>query len=221
MLKQFINDALKTNVTRIRVYDSSEEFWRKVNRKTPTLVIFDIRDANPKQLYNIKKVRKHSLLTFRRAPILAVADAISEQKIIEVLDTGADDVLVSPFTPEMLLARLEAIGRRAERQTLNLTEKKLKFNGLVIDRVKNRVFVKDEKVSLTPTEYDILVALFVRKDQVVTKKELILSVWGYEETLSSMSINTHLLNLRRKLGPTGGRIQTVRGRGYVFSTEKL
>ncbi|MDR2538109.1 MAG: response regulator, partial [Bifidobacteriaceae bacterium] len=127
MLKQFINEALKDNVTRIRVYDSSEEFWKHVSRKTPTLVIFDIRNASNSQLYNIKKVRKHSLLSFRRAPILAVADQISDDKIIETLAMGADDVLTSPFSPEMLVARLEAIGRRAERQTRNLAEKKLRY----------------------------------------------------------------------------------------------
>jgi DNA-binding response OmpR family regulator len=218
-LKNKIKDALKDKVNTLRIYDTSEKFWTKVARKTPTMIIFDIRNASSGQLYNIKRVRSNKLLALRRAPILAISHEISEDRIIKVLNTGADDVLASPFSNEILVARIESIARRAERQTNSIAQKKMQMGDLKINPWKANVYVRDEKISLTATEFDILHYLYQNKNTIVSKTDVALAVWGYDDYQIMQSLNTHILNLRKKLGVARDLVQTVRSKGYMLSRE--
>lgn len=156
-----------------------------------------------------------------RTPVLLVSAKDGEIDQADGLDLGADGYLVKPFSFVVLVAQVRAMLRRsADSGVTGAAGGPLRIGGLVIDRSTREVTWAGQPVPLSPREYDLLVALAARADSVVTKDELLRLVWS-EEGVTRNAVEVYVGYLRRKLDAAGAGhlVRTVRGHGYLASTE--
>jgi two-component system KDP operon response regulator KdpE len=146
-------------------------------------------------------------------PIIVLSARSEEDLKVAALDAGADDYVTKPFGQEELLARVRAFLRRAYA-TPNTPETKVQIGELRIDLDARRVFIGEEDLHLTRTEYAILAELAQRLDAIVTHDELIAQVWGPEYRGSNHYLHNYLGRLRKKLGEYSNLLETVPGMGY-------
>ncbi|WFE34002.1 response regulator transcription factor [Micromonospora sp. WMMD975] len=147
-------------------------------------------------------------------PVVVATARDDEVEIVRLLDAGADDYLVKPFTAAQLDARVRAVLRRAASG--GATETALVVGGLRIDRRARQVTLDGAPVELTPREFDLLHHLAGRPGQVVTKRELLTEVWRIPYGGADKTVDVHLSWLRRKLGESAQApryLHTVRGVG--------
>lgn len=146
-------------------------------------------------------------------PIIVLSARLEEDLKVAALDAGADDYVTKPFGQEELLARVRAFLRRSYSAP-NTPDTKVQIGELRIDLEARRVFVGEEDLHLTRTEYAILAELARHLDAIVTHDELIAQVWGPEYRGSNHYLHNYLGRLRKKLGAYGGLLETVPGMGY-------
>jgi len=146
-------------------------------------------------------------------PIIVLSARSEEDLKVAALDAGADDYVTKPFGQEELLARVRAFLRRSYTAPA-VPDTKIQIGELRIDLEARRVFIGEEDLHLTRTEYAILAELARRLDAIVTHDELIAQVWGPEYRGSNHYLHNYLGRLRKKLGIYGGLLETVPGMGY-------
>jgi DNA-binding response OmpR family regulator len=154
-----------------------------------------------------RSLREHGIDT----PVLMLTarDAVGDR--VEGLRSGADDYLVKPFAFDELLARIDALARRSSRSP---GDGVLELDGVRIDRRARRVHVGAEEVDLTSKEFDLLACLLEHRGQVLTRAQLKELVWDFPFDAKTKVVDLYVHYLRRKLGPSGDIIRTVRGVGY-------
>jgi two-component system response regulator MprA len=152
-----------------------------------------------------------------RTPILILTARDATPDIVHGLDLGADDYLTKPFSFEILLARIRALLRRGPVPL----SAQLQIGELRLDPAAHEVYLCDERITLTRTEFQLLEFLMRRAGQVVPRATLIEAVWGYDRDIESNTLDAFIRLLRTKLeGKDGPRlIQTVRGIGYAIREE--
>jgi two-component system phosphate regulon response regulator PhoB len=141
-----------------------------------------------------------------------------ESDIVTGLEIGADDYVIKPFSPRVLMARIRAVLRRhAELQQIPVDNRLERLEGrLVIDPDRHVITVDGTLIDLTVTEFGILNHLAQRPGFVRTRDQIIAAVHGRNVVLSSRTIDVHVTALRKKLGALAGCVETVRGIGYRF-----
>ena len=135
-------------------------------------------------------------------------------------ELGADDYIVKPYSVRELMLRIQAQLRRGEKESpkdISDDEPNISYQDLLIDTSKHKVFLKDKKISLTAKEFTLLKYLIKRADKVQTRDNLLDKVWGYDSSVTSRTVDTHVKRLRSKLGKYGDNIETIRGVGYIFN----
>ncbi|MBA2723780.1 MAG: response regulator transcription factor [Methylibium sp.] len=140
------------------------------------------------------------------ALMLTARDILGDR--VQGLDSGADDYLVKPFSPEELAARLRAVGRRLA----GVAAPRLHLGGVEVDLAARTAYVAGLRTELTAREWAVLEALALRPGRIVAKAELERLVLGFEAEVASNALEVHVSSLRRKLGRE--LIETVRGLGY-------
>ena len=153
-------------------------------------------------------------------PIIILSVRHEEDLKIAALDAGADDYVTKPFSPEELLARIRAFLRRTY-VSAKRDETKIQIDGLVIDLSARRVFINENDVHLTGTEYALLAELAQQMDAIVTHNEVLSNVWGPEYRGSNHYIHTYIGRLRKKLGAYSDLVETVPGMGYSLHSKKI
>jgi len=146
-------------------------------------------------------------------PIIVLSARSEEDLKVAALDAGADDYVTKPFGQEELLARVRAFLRRSYAAP-NPPDTRVQIGELRIDLEARRVFIGEEDLHLTRTEYAILAELARHLDAIVTHDELIAQVWGPEYRGSNHYLHNYLGRLRKKLGEYGKLLETVPGMGY-------
>tara|TARA_B100001971_G_scaffold37960_1_gene33008 strand:+ start:53227 stop:53883 length:657 start_codon:yes stop_codon:yes gene_type:complete len=126
------------------------------------------------------------------------------------LESGASDYITKPFEIRELIARI----RVQTRKEVNNELTKIEINNLKIDAIKREIFLGDENIPLTKMEFDLLYLLASQKDQIFSREKLLDKVWGYENYPTTRTVDTHVLQLRQKLGQD--IIKTIRGIGYCL-----
>jgi len=157
------------------------------------------------------------LRSWSELPIIVLSAVTDEQAKIEALQSGADDYVTKPFAPGELVARVQAVLRRAGRAAVEPT---IEADGLVIDIAAHAVTLDGHEVHLTPLEFALLRALAVNRGLLMTHRKLLTEVWGPEYADATPLLRTHIANLRRKLASGAERpryIRTDSGIGYRFS----
>jgi two-component system, OmpR family, KDP operon response regulator KdpE len=152
------------------------------------------------------------------APIIVLSAVGEEDAKVAALEAGADDYVTKPFGPRELIARLQAVLRRAAQVP---NEPTITVDGLEVDLAGHVVRRDGEEVHLTPIEFDLLRALIGNRGRLMTHRSLLTEVWGPQYGDDTQVLRTHIANLRRKIEPAGEPrfIRTDAGVGYRFFTE--
>jgi two-component system alkaline phosphatase synthesis response regulator PhoP len=198
--------------------DSGEQALEKIKNQTPDLVLLDLMlpGMDGKELCRI--LRSDCQLT--DLPIIMLTAKDEESDIIAGLDLGADDYITKPFSPKVLISRVKAVLRRKAKESAPLAHDSsgvIKIYDLVIDPGRYEVKISEESISLTPTEFGILKLLAKRPGWVFSRQQIIDAVRGYDYLVTPRTIDVQMFSLRKKLGDTGKKIETVRGIGYRFN----
>ena len=156
----------------------------------------------------------------RELPVIMLTARAEEGDKVAGLEGGADDYITKPFSPRELLARINAVLRRA--LPVEGTER-VDIEGLVLDQSSQRVSAGDRTVALGPTEYRMLAFFMTHAERVYTREQLLDRVWGGNVYVEERTIDVHIRRLRKALEEFGydRLIQTVRGSGYRFSSRPL
>ena len=200
---------------RPRVARDGAEAVVSFEAEEPDLVLLDLSLPRLNGWQVIERIRATSLV-----PILLVTARDAEQDKIRGLGAGADDYMTKPLSFPELMARIEAVLRRANARTVAIAGDEVRHPGLVIDGRGHRVTAGDREVHLTPTEYRLLRHLAERPESVVGHTDLLTAVWGagYRDDLHLLRVT--MRNLRAKLAeaaPARRFIATSYGVGYRFS----
>jgi len=153
----------------------------------------------------------------RELPIILLTARAEEPDKVSGLEGGADDYVTKPFSPRELVARINAVLRRATPQGAG---EALDFEGLRLDQASHRVLAGDRPIALGPTEYRMLEFFMTHPERVYSREQLLDRVWGGNVYVEERTIDVHIRRLRKALEEFGydRLIQTVRGAGYRFST---
>jgi DNA-binding response OmpR family regulator len=176
-----------------------------VERLRPDLVVLDVMLPGLDGLEVCRLIQRE-----RPVPVLMLTARDSEADMLLGLGLGADDYLTKPFSPRVLVARVEAILRRVARAAPDGAT--LRVGPVVVEQAARRVRNDGAEVHLTPTEFDLLVHLASRPGVVFSREQLLTQVWGYADPAGLRTVDAHVAALRRKLG--AGLVRTVHGVGY-------
>jgi two-component system, OmpR family, KDP operon response regulator KdpE len=179
----------------------------------PDILLLDLGLPKVDGLEVCRQVRGWSQL-----PIIVLTVRDAEDEKVAALDLGADDYLTKPFGMKELLARFRVALRHAA-QLPGVEEPTLRFGELLIDRAQRAVTMRDQKIHLTPTEYELLCALATHPGKVLTHRMLLRAVWGatYEQDVPTLRV--FITQLRHKIEPDSAHptyIRTEPGIGYRF-----
>lgn len=151
-------------------------------------------------------------------PIIILSAHSEEDLKVAALDAGADDYVTKPFGQEELLARVRAFLRRSYAIP-DIPDTTIQIGELRIDLAARRVFMADQDLHFTRTEYAIMAELAIHLDAIVTHDELISEVWGPEYRGSNHYLHNYLGRLRKKLGNYDTLLETIPGMGYILHAE--
>ncbi len=183
--------------------------------RRPDAIVLDLGLPRIDGLDIIRALRRDSSV-----PIVIVTARGDESDRISGLELGADDYVVKPFSPRELVARVRAVLRRSEMPPL--TDERIVAGNLELDIARRRVTLGGREVSLTPTEFELLVTLAREPGRVWTRSQLLDAVRGFSMETYERAIDGHIRNLRHKLEPDGQPgspryVRTVHGVGYALA----
>jgi two-component system KDP operon response regulator KdpE len=210
-IRRFLRASLTAHGYTVQEAVSGEEAMKLLTDEHPDLLILDVGLSDINGIEVTRRLREWSEI-----PVIILSVRDQEGDKIAALDAGADDYLTKPFGVGELLARIRVALRRAAKPA---SDPIFQADELVVDFTRRVVMLKDNEISLTPIEYDLLRALVQNAGKVMTHRQLIRAVWGagYEEESHLLRVN--ISNLRHKIepDPTQPRfILTEPGVGYRF-----
>lgn len=171
------------------------------------LVILDLMLPGIDGFAVCRKVRETA-----NTPIIMLTARADDVDKVMGFELGADDYVTKPFNPRELVARVRAVLRRSDGRNDGIPV--LKVGKLTLDRRSREVTSGDTAIGLRTKEFDLLAALMEHAGQVLTREQLLSQVWGYDFFGETRTVDVHVQQLRRKLEPSGVRIDTLRGVGY-------
>lgn len=219
-IRKLVIYTLKSQQMESEGFSKPSDFWKAMEVQLPELILLDIMLPEEDGLSILKKLRSNSRT--QSIPVVMLTAKITEYDTVMGLDAGADDYITKPFGMMALVARIKAVKRRYEKSSVSKSNSELKVGNIIVNKEKHSVLVKGEPVFLTLKEFDMLVLLLENKGNVLTREQLLNSVWNYENDIESRTIDVHVRTLRQKLGDDGDVLETIRGVGYKIgdSNEK-
>ncbi|MEA4827776.1 MAG: response regulator transcription factor [Clostridium sp.] len=153
---------------------------------------------------------------FSKVPIIMLTARSEEFDELFGFEIGADEYITKPFSPNILVARVNAVLRRLEKESLSIKS----FDGLVIDDTARSVEILGNNIDLSPKEYELLLYLVNNVGRALSREQILNKVWGYDYFGGLRTVDTHINRLRIKLDTKEAYIQTVRGFGYKFEVKQ-
>ena len=199
---------------------SGEDALSAVESKTPDLILLDIMLPGLDGLRVCRRLKENP--SFQSIPIIMLTAKGEESDVVAGLNMGADDYVTKPFSPKVLLARVQAVLRRAEADQDDLAEgddeddEVVEIRDVKIHPGRHEVSVAGGSVDLTATEFKLLHFLAQRPGWVFTRQQILDGVHGDNYAITDRAVDVQIVGLRKKLGDAGSYIETVRGVGYRF-----
>ena len=193
------------------------EGLRLALEEAPDLIVLDLMLPRLDGLSVCRRVREES-----NVPIVMVTARAEEEDTLSGLETGADDYVTKPFSPRELAARVRAVLRRSARDALDRGLPEIRVGGVRADVTRHLAWVDGTALNLTRTEFRLLVLFLRQPGRTFTRNQIIDAVYGYSFEGFDRAVDSHIYNLRGKLGRDrrdGGYIRTVYGEGYRFDCE--
>ena len=210
-MQKLLKDFLKMKDYEVLLAGNGEEaidlFFKE---KSIALIILDVMMPKMDGWTALKTIREHS-----KVPVIMLTARSEENDELKGFDYGADEYISKPFSPKILVARVEALLRRSGVQK----EELLEVGGIVIDEAAHSVTVDGKPIELSFKEYELLQYFVENKGIALSREKILNNVWNYDYCGDARTIDTHVKKLRAKLMDKGDYIKTVWGMGYKFEVE--
>lgn len=179
--------------------------------KDISLIILDVMMPKMNGYDVCRTIRKDS-----KVPIIMLTAKSEEQDELAGFNLGVDEYISKPFSPKILVARVEAILRR----TNAIGNDKLEYEGIEVDKTAHYVRIDGEEVELSYKEFELLTYFIENKGIALSREKILNNVWNYDYFGDARTIDTHVKKLRSKLGAKGEYIKTIWGMGYKFEVNQ-
>ena len=208
-MRSLIKDFLKQkNYSSLEAVDGEEALQIfEENKNKIKLILLDVMMPKLDGWSVLRQIRQTS-----NVPIIMLTARGEEQDELFGFELGVDEYIPKPFSPKILVARVEAILKRASKY-----EKEIKnYGGIEIDKEGRTVSVDGKQIDLSLREYELLVYLVDNQSIALSRDKILNNVWNYDYYGDSRTIDSHIKKIRHKLGKRGKYIETIRGIGYKF-----
>lgn len=212
-MRKLIKDFLKQknyNILEAEDGEKAIQIFAEAKDKIK-LILLDVMMPKLDGWSVLRQIRQES-----KVPIIMLTARGEEQDELFGFELGVDEYISKPFSPKILVARVEAIIKRVYDDTEN--EKK-DYGGIVIDTEGRTVKVDDKPIELSLREYELLKYLMDNENIALSRDKILNNVWNYDYYGDSRTIDSHIKKIRHKLGKKGKYIKTIRGIGYKFETK--
>ncbi len=189
----------------IEAADGSEALRIANEDPEPDLIILDVMMPVLDGWTVLSEIRRKS-----NVPVILLTAKSTESDQLGGFRLGADDYITKPFSPSLLVARVEALLKRGGK----ISENRRVCGDISIDDIAHVAYVKDQPLELTPKEYNLLLYFLENKGVALSREKILNGVWNYDYFGDLRTVDTHVKQLRSKLGEAGSMIVTVRGVGY-------
>ena len=190
-----------------------ENITNEVLDSNPKLILMDINLPSYDGFYWCSQIRN-----FMKVPIIFISSRDNDMDIIMSINMGADDYITKPFSPQVLVAKIQAILRRTYSYNKDLKSDIIKFKDITLNIVEGKIYFKGENVDLTKNELKIMNILMSNQEKIVTREEIIEELWDTDEFISENTLTVNINRLRKKLSSIGidDFIETKKGQGYII-----
>lgn len=194
----------------IEAGDGEEALDLFFQEKDIALIILDVMMPKMDGWEVCRTIRKHS-----QVPIIMLTAKTEERDELKGFELGVDEYISKPFSPKILVARVEAILRRSG----GLNTDTLSVGGITLDKTAHLVMVDGENIELSFKEFELLEYFMENQGIALSREKILNNVWNYDYFGEARTIDTHVKKLRSKLGTKGDYIKTIWGMGYKFEVE--
>lgn len=206
-MRKLVRDFLvKQNYEVMEAGDGSEALDVFFAHQDIALIILDVMMPKMDGWQVCREVRNYS-----KVPIIMLTARTDERDELQGFELGVDEYIAKPFSPKILVARVEAILRRTNQMTGDAV---LSYGGISIDQAAHVVTIDNRTVDLSFKEFELLTYFMENKGIALSREKILNSVWNYDYFGDARTIDTHVKKLRSKLGEKGDLIKTVWGMGY-------
>ncbi|MDE7275081.1 MAG: response regulator transcription factor [Lachnospiraceae bacterium] len=206
-MRKLVKDFLvKQNYEVLEAGDGSEALDIFFDNQDIALIILDVMMPKMDGWQVCREVRNYS-----KVPIIMLTARTDERDELQGFQLGVDEYIAKPFSPKILVARVEAILRRTNQMTESGV---LSYGGISIDQAAHVVTIDGKTIDLSFKEFELLTYFMENKGIALSREKILNSVWNYDYFGDARTIDTHVKKLRSKLGEKGDLIKTVWGMGY-------
>ena len=212
-MRKLIRDFLVAKNYKIIEAKDGEEALEvfETNKDKISLVLLDVMMPKIDGWTVLRKIRQES-----KVPVIMLTARGEEQDELFGFELGVDEYISKPFSPKILVARIQAILRRTNSDK----EEVKNLGGIEIDEVGRTVTVDGKQIELSLREYELLKYLLDNEKVALSRDKILNNVWNYDYYGDSRTIDSHIKKIRHKLGKKGKYIETIRGIGYKFEVKK-
>lgn len=211
-MRKLIKDFLKAKGYSILEAEDGEKALEvfEENKNKITLILLDVMMPKLDGWSVLRQIRQES-----KVPIIMLTARGEEQDELFGFELGVDEYISKPFSPKILVARVEAILKRTTKDTTEVKD----YAGIEIDKEGRTVKVDGKAIELSLREYELLIYLIENENIALSRDKILNNVWNYDYYGDSRTIDSHIKKIRHKLGKKGKYIKTMRGVGYKFEVK--
>ncbi|MCL2265028.1 MAG: response regulator transcription factor [Treponema sp.] len=191
-----------------------EDGLKILKSKKINCILVDIMLPGMDGIKVLKKIKE--IEQYKNIPVIMTTAKGEETDIVSGLELGADDYVVKPYSPKVLIARIRAALRRHEENGSGKTISVWQQGDLKLDSSRHAVFFGDKQLDLFATEFALLKHFLSNPEIVFSRNQIIAAIHGQDYPVTDRSVDVQILGLRKKLGKAGDMIETIRGVGYRF-----
>ena len=211
-MRKLVKDFLiKNSYEVVEAEDGSQALDIFFEQNDIALIILDVMMPKMDGWQVCKEIREYS-----KVPIIMLTAKSDERDELLGFELGVDEYISKPFSPKILVARVEAILRRTSQVSADAI---IEAGGIVVDKAAHSVFVDGKPVELSYKEFELMTYFMENKGIALSREKILNSVWNYDYFGDARTIDTHVKKLRSKLGDKGEMIKTIWGMGYKFEEE--
>jgi len=213
-IRELVRYNLEREKFKISEAESGEVGLESAVRELPDLILLDLMLPGKDGMQICRELKQAGVT--RDIPVVMMTARGEESDIVAGLELGAEDYVVKPFSPKVLVARVKTVLRRKLVTPPTSSDDVLKIYDLCIHPGRHEVTVKEKPISLTASEFGVLHFLARRPGWVFTRYQIVDAVHGEDYPVTERSVDVQIVGLRKKMGKAGEYIETVRGIGYRF-----
>ena len=207
-MRKLVRDYLaKSGYIVVEAVDGEDAYDKFVNTKDISLIVMDIMMPKMDGYETSREIRKIS-----NVPIILLTAKSDEKDELKGYEQGVDEYITKPFSPKILVARIEAILRRTGTEEKEMIE----AGGITLDVSAHKVLVDGKEIELSYKEFELLEFFMNNQGTALSREKILNSVWNYDYFGDARTIDTHVKKLRAKLGDRGDYIKTIWALGYKF-----